>query len=300
MLTVTALSADGRVLDQIRSGPFTSTVHSIFDSVINLRPSDGGLVSLAARHVDNAPNTVVLDAASMAPLRARLDRRVVSSDAHGSRLVCAGLFTIDLSDTASWTPVLPVLSWPSEADGLVRMATELGHVVAREGQPGGIRPRPVATDTIDARVSLMLESATRQLMAALAMRDLNAATHWASRIVGLGPGLTPSGDDFITGLAAVIAAPGTRIHALQPWMAELVRSHEANTNPISWIAMHEAVEGRARESIIDVLSAVAAGDAEALRSAARKVIRIGKTSGTDIVTGMQAGLHLEKELRGVA
>lgn len=297
MLTVTALTADGRLLDRIRSGRFAGTVHSIFDSVVNLRPADGGLVSLAARHVDNAPNTVVVDVESLSALTPRLGAGVVGRESH---LVCPGLFTVDLTATAPWAPVLPDLSAAAASDVLVRMATELGRIVDREGQLGGIRPRPDAEGTIGAQVSHTLEAVSRQLVATLAAGDLDAATRWAGRLVGLGPGLTPSGDDFITGLAATIAAPGTRIHTLRPWVAELVRTHEANTNAISWIAMHEAARARVRESIVRILTAVAADDTDALRAAARAVIRIGKTSGTDIVTGMQAGLHLEKELRGVA
>lgn len=292
-----ALTADGRLLERVRTGRFDGVVHSVFDSVVNVRTTEGGLATLVARHLDNAPGTVVVDVPSMAPLRAQPGARVVGRDA---RLVCPGRFTVDVAGARSWTAELPDLADEAEADGLARMAAELGRILDRDGRAGGIRPRREPTGTIEARVASALGEGARRLLEALATGDLDAADRWARRIVGLGPGLTPSGDDFITGLAATLAAPGTRIHALAPWAAELVAACRARTNAISWTAMHEATQGRMRESIVTVLSAVAAGDAEALRPAARKVISIGKTSGTDIVTGMQAALHLERELRGAA
>jgi hypothetical protein len=294
--TVRAISVDDHLLGRVLRGGLAGEIHSTFDSVVNISvPS--GLITVAARHLDNAPNTVVIDSASMSPLRARLGGRVV---AHGPRLVCPGHFSIDLDGAAIWHADLPDLSAVVQSQRLEQMVTELERLVDREGQPGGIRPRRGAQGTIEQEVSRVLDLAAHALVRSLAAGDLAAAIAWAERLIGLGPGLTPSGDDFVTGLAAVIASPGTRMHALLPWVQELVRDSEPRTNVISWTAMHEAAHGRVRESITAVLRAVAAGDPEALRPAARKVIRIGKTSGTDIVTGVQAGLHLEKELRGVA
>ena len=298
MTTLRAISVDDHLLRRVLRGGLAGEIHSIFDSVVNIS-APSGLITVAARHLDNAPNTVVIDSASMSPLRTRLGGRVV---AHGPRLVCPGHFSIDLDDAAVWHADLPDLSTvaQSQSQALEQMVTELERLVDREGQPGGIRPRRGAQGTIEREVSRVLDLAAHALVRSLAAGDLDAATAWAERLIGLGPGLTPSGDDFVTGLAAALAAPGTRMHALLPWVQELVRDSEPRTNVISWTAMHEAAHGRVRESITAVLRAVAAGDPEALRPAARKVIQIGKTSGTDIVTGMQAGLHLEKELRGVA
>lgn len=295
--TATALTADGRLLERIRTGRLEGAVHSVFDSVVNVRTADVGLVSLVARDVDNAPNTLVMEVPSMAPLRARPGAHVLARD---GRLVCHGRFTVDVAKATAWTAELPDLAGEAESDGLARMATELGRILDREGRRGGIRPRPEPAGTIETGVSRTLAEATQRLIESLGTGDLDAAGRWAERLIGLGPGLTPSGDDFLTGLAAALAAPGTRIHALAPWAVELVATCRARTNAISWTAMYEATRGRVRESIVSVLSAVAAGDAEALRPAARKVISIGKTSGTDIVTGMQAALHLERELRGAA
>ncbi|MGW5240118.1 DUF2877 domain-containing protein [Monashia sp. NPDC004114] len=291
-----ALTADAALLGLIRSGRFAGTVHSTFASVVNLRTTKGDLFSVAARHVDNAPNTVVVDVTSLSHLRAPRGATVVS---HGSGLACPARFTIDVANASPWTPTVPDLCRTARSDGLAQLAAELGRVIDRDGRPGGIRPRD-GQGTIDARVSRALQVGTNGLVRALAQGDRAAATLWGGRVIGLGPGLTPSGDDFVTGLAAMVAAPGTRIHALGPWLRRLVWTHRTRTNVISWTAMHEAARGRVRESLIAVLDAVAAGDAGALHSAARRVITIGNTSGTDIVTGMQAALHLERELRGAA
>ena len=296
-MTVRAISADQDLLERVLGRGFAGEVHSVFDAVINVQGTDGGLITLAAAHLGNAPNTILLGAASLSPLRARLGRRVVGES---PRLVCPGIFAIDLTEASGWRPELPDLSEQAAGDGLAAMATELGLILADAGRLGGIRPGLRDEGSIAHEVSRTLEAASEGFVEALADGDLTRATGWAQRLIGLGPGLTPSGDDFLTGFAAVCASPGTRVHTLLPWVQDVVRTAADRTNLISWTAMHEAAAGRVRESIVSLLTAVAAGDVAAVQSAARTVISIGSTSGTDIVGGMQAALHLEKEMRGVA
>lgn len=67
-----------------------------------------------------------------------------------------------------------------------------------------------------------LEEQSSGLLNALANDSMEEATHYAIRLMGLGPGLTPSGDDFLVGLFAVIHLPRSPISKYQPWCREVV------------------------------------------------------------------------------
>lgn len=255
------------------------------------------LFTLACRTLDNAPNTIVVDCSSFAGLDLAPGTALISADGW---LAVDDSLIVDCRNTHPWTPGVPDFSplLGKGPEGLTRVSTTLERVMGQRGVLGGIRSHRLPANAIEAEVARLLREATRSLIAAMGRGDVAATFHWGSRLIGLGPGLTPAGDDFLTGLLALCAAPSMRLHAYTALLAELVRTHQGATTDISFTTLKEAARGRVRESIMAVLDAVANDNQDTLETAAQKVIAIGKTSGTDIVSGMQAGLQLENELRG--
>jgi hypothetical protein len=107
-------------------------------------------------------------------------------------------------------------------------------------------------------------------------------------LVGWGPGLTPSGDDVLVGLAAG--------HALQPgrWGAGTVTAHAAQaaqtrTTFVSRALLDAAASGRFAPALV-ALSA--ADDAAGRAGAIARVAAIGSRSGLDLLVGVGAGLEM--------
>jgi hypothetical protein len=109
-------------------------------------------------------------------------------------------------------------------------------------------------------------------------------------LIGLGPGLTPSGDDFLGG--AMIAA-----HALnRPEVA--VRLHrniaptaERATNSISRAHLDAAAKGAGGARLHAALNSILAGDPDRLPACVEAVGRIGHTSGWDALAGAAMALR---------
>jgi hypothetical protein len=100
-------------------------------------------------------------------------------------------------------------------------------------------------------------------------------------LVGLGPGLTPSGDDFLCGALAMLDALGE--HAIQAALAHAVGdAAPAQTSPLAACLLRAAAAGHVGERLHDVVSALLVGDAAAAAAAAR---RIGHSSGWDMLAG---------------
>jgi hypothetical protein len=104
-------------------------------------------------------------------------------------------------------------------------------------------------------------------------------------LIGLGPGLTPSGDDLVGGtLVALREAGRTAVaEALAAWALPLARR---STGTISFAHLRAAAAGEAAAAIHDVLVALAAGSDEALAAALAGVGGVGHSSGFDALAGI--------------
>lgn len=280
---IAARSADQALLDRLRAGSLQARVHSVFPRTINLCcASDGALYALAVRGADNAPGTMVVDLASFAGTAVR-----PGAVARGSaeRLVVGPDVAVAVGCAEPWSAVLPVL-------GLGRVPlTVLQDVLARHGVAGGISALAAPGDAMANATARRLGEATDGLCRALADGDLRRVHEYGGRLVGLGPGLTPSGDDFLVGIATACALRGA--HEGLSVLRTVVEENAPRTNRISSATMAHAVRGRVCESIVALAQALVEGDAALTRARAQRVIGIGATSGTDIVAGLLAGLALD-------
>jgi hypothetical protein len=284
-----AVSADAGFLAWTSDPAFGARVHSVFTRVVNLECSrTGTLYTVACAGTDNAPTTLVVDAPSFDGLAPVVGAPVTCT---GRTLRSGPAFAVSLDGARRWSPALP--EWP--ADGMP--ARWLRDVVAHRGPTGGLG---IVGGTDDARDGLAcaLGRVTAALERALARGDAAEARVLGARLVGLGPGLTPSGDDYLVGLATVCNVPGSPVAQLRPLVAGLVADGTQRTNAISHAAMAHAAEGRVRESIGELLAAMARRDRPATEERARQVLSIGASSGADILTGVLAGLELAQVGRG--
>ncbi|MFM9370721.1 DUF2877 domain-containing protein [Streptomyces sp. Da 82-17] len=111
----------------------------------------------------------------------------------------------------------------------------------------------------------------------------------AYRLLGLGPGLTPSGDDFLCGLLlAAHVAP-----APPPWLAplaRLARDAEGRTSLVSASLLRHAADGHCVAQAARVLRAAGAGDD--LAPPLNALLAVGHSSGGDLLHGMCAGARV--------
>ncbi|MEV0583412.1 DUF2877 domain-containing protein [Nonomuraea sp. NPDC050310] len=126
----------------------------------------------------------------------------------------------------------------------------------------------------------------------------------AEQLVGLGPGLTPSGDDVLCGLLVTLrhlgrAARVPRAMWLADWLAPTVTfDARTRTTPLSATLLHCAAAGAASPEVSGVLRGLT-GRAP-LEAAVRRLRAVGHTSGADLAQGISIGLDSVLELSGSA
>ncbi len=214
------------------------------------------------------------------------------------RLWIAPSIRIGLERASLWEPVGPAATsrgLASRIRGLfdsidAAPARELGTLIPLlrrlfEGGPG--TPALIGDPVLDA-------AGPHAIGAALACRDRDEAAlegHVAA-LVGLGRGMTPSGDDFVGGLLFVLRrVPGLCPVAFVEGACSMVTSWADRTNAVSFAMLsdHAVGHGNAAEhEIVSSLCGVAPGIAP--RGAVERLVRIGHSSGWDHLAGMVAAL----------
>jgi len=208
--------------------------------------------------------------------RVHPDDRVTGS---ACRLDVANHAVIALDHVIAWHPRR--LSYPRDASRLEQnLALARRHATAAFGHP---------LECTAWSASARLQRLSTQLCEALSNRDREAARLHGRALLGLGPGLTPSGDDFLLGLFAVLHIDQSPCARFRGLCTDIVEDLEHRTNAISAAALTAAAQGRVRETIDTLLSALMTGDEATVRRALDRVLRIGSTSGRDIVSGIVAG-----------
>jgi hypothetical protein len=147
-----------------------------------------------------------------------------------------------------------------------------------------------------------LADAARELGTAVRVGDAGAAGRSAARVVGLGTGLTPSGDDFLCGLLAALWCTSREGDAdrcfVVEWGSALANLLDA-TNAISATYLECAIAGCFPETLSALAAAFASNHAgrthEDPRRALDGLCAVGHSSGVDTATGFLFGLWLRTD-----
>lgn len=123
---------------------------------------------------------------------------------------------------------------------------------------------------------------------ALRANDLPAFEAAAQRVLGLGPGLTPSGDDFIGAILFALAhLPRTGWQVDLPALRGRIRAAAVSaTNLISAALLDDLMAGRSHRALHEMLAALDSGDVAGIEAAAQALLRIGASSGADMLAGL--------------
>lgn len=243
--------------------------------------------------MDNAPNTLVTDIASFSKRGLTIGDQVY---AEGDRLCVGKNAAIMLQQVHVWRSKLP--SYPKDEEVLRNHVAAAQLWIESHGKTGGMK-RPAETgNPFEQEMERLLSERSEGLLEALSKGEVSLATHYAIQLIGLGPGLTPSGDDFLVGLFAVMNLTNGPLFKIRHVCEQVVAASADRSNPISYMALMKAASGQVRESIGDFMNHMIHGSKTEVISSLSRVLDIGSTSGTDIALGLVNGLKLSIESNG--
>ncbi len=140
-----------------------------------------------------------------------------------------------------------------------------------------------------------------ELLAARDTRDTSRMLDAAMRLVGLGEGLTPSGDDFLGGYlftlrhldTAYPLLPSFDWEAVEAWLTGVA----SRTNAISFCLLSDLAYGHGPEPLHSAVDAALAGaQPHEIAQHASRVAGIGQTSGREMLVGVTMAMGLFPEV----
>lgn len=275
-LELTAQKRDILLTPQSLDGP--GRLHSLYRSSVNLLLDNGCFCTLFAPIDDEGPWGIILKTkVEFTDPRWQLEKDLPIRAEKG-RLFLGGLEV----DTAGETFSCAIDSMehpisPAEAlRGLRRLE-----------EPAKLLSAPHCSDVLEHELYLRGE----QLKASLLAGDGTGIESAAERLAGLGIGLTPSGDDMLTGcLAALLHCLGAEDFCVNSLRSAMERLTDRTTF-ISGQMMRAACEGRFRSSLRQLIRALGSDDETGLDAALQAVLAVGATSGYDMLRGVRTAFE---------
>lgn len=261
------------------------SVHSVFRAAANLSTASG-LVTVVAASRPAGPSTIVTDLSSLEGLALQPGQ---TGEITAERLLM-GHLELDLTRAADWRPA-PVDRRPLAAT-VAELAARLAGVRLGEGRTG---PTPETTP-FQAAIAAELDARTRDFTGAVARRHLDDARRAALRLLGLGQGLTPSGDDWLAGFVFAAHYHPDRIGIALPAVAAVAQP--GATVDVSLSILRNALQGRAIDPLHRLLAALTRPAGPGIDEALAALADVGHSSGTDMALGLLAAAHLTTNPQG--
>jgi hypothetical protein len=235
--------------DLVGTGPWTGRVLSAHPRALNILRADGLVVS------------VVADSSSMSAMGVLVPRLPAEQPGPQAAVVMEGatlrIFPLVALDCAK------AAAWEGKADRAAVLGMSFSLVAALQanlmslGNPGGLLGVLGGEGTVFSdRARSALESGRPE------------------ELVGLGPGLTPAGDDFLMGV--MLAYPGFDCSRLEGALQ--------GTTPAGRTLLSMAMQGRFPAYLLQFVGTVASGSVD-VEEAVRTACAHGETSGTDALAG---------------
>jgi hypothetical protein len=209
---------------------------------------------------------------------------------------------IDLSGAEEWEPFT---IGPEEADSMTLVNERVGRLFSKFPWPvpdsglgpvisaiaGGRNPEIIPSDPFFSRAIHPIIAITKACL----NKEIVQVAQIGRELIGLGPGLTPSGDDFMGGLLFVFhwlkrIFPEDFFWDDQP-ILNLIDWSFSRTNPISHAILRDLSSGHGPEPLHDILNfLLCGGDQEKMALDIDRLCGVGHSSGSDIIAGLLTGM----------
>jgi hypothetical protein len=216
---------------------------------------------------------------------------------------------IDLSAALEWNPsglVATKRTSPAERWAFFRRLLGVLHLLeVPEGMGGAVRMAYALVENKSLPSSLpgtltgRINDSMLSLAGACLERDLGSVVRRGREIVGLGPGLTPSGDDFLGGLLFTARSLQKIYPEKFPWteeaISELLDWARTRTHPISHAILSDLARGHGPEPLHDLVTGLLGGtELDPVMKAVLRLADIGHSSGWDMLAGVMIGMGMVK------
>ena len=288
---VEAVSMSWRVGRVLREDGWSGEILAVHPHSCYLMDEDGAIYAIVQESLGNGPLNLVVSASSTEPFQSLSAGETVRST--GDVLLLSDALDIGMAQAQLWDPK-PYVALGGDAEGLRRALAALRQAATTDPPEKSLAvllpylqeedlPAPLLKVPHFPRSHALMGG----LAESLARRNRRGLKVVTSSLAGLGPGLTPAGDDFLAGvlLALALAQEHEPDADLKGIGSMLLETAAPRTHEISAAYLKAAHAGEASDRWHRLLGALGSGEPSAIAEAARGVTRTGETSGADMLAG---------------
>jgi hypothetical protein len=286
--------------------PRFGKVHSIFNKATNIT-FDETLLSLLSDELPRMPNSVRLRSVVTDELLPNLKPDMQVCVGNDTLVITPCNFSFHLSNTPLWEPRPDVTAYLWNREIVTQHTRLLTRFLARKPYQDGLAPLIgplfLGQPLQETPLSWLAMPKLRLLAQASWQQNIAGVEEATLGLAGLGPGLTPSGDDVLGGFAAVMALLSSQLSAdsksRKHIAATITAVAKPRTTKLSAALLEYASRGELSEPFGTLLLSLMlpAEKIETVLKAADGVLAFGASSGRDTLLGMLLGLRaLEGEI----
>jgi len=251
-------------------------IHSIFQHAINLIDHSDWIITILPDNYSAGPQTVILTQEGFAEFMS-LDYKVMDTCDLGN--------IIDTEDAITITARAIDKSMLKDITRIHRNTDYFESILSQRGNKNGLLGQSSIYSKYAAPIMTEIENSFSQ-------GKYEQAADNILKLTGLGPGLTPSGDDFILGILAVFRFCLVPQDIICTLTRKIINDAKTRTNIISYNMLRQGAMGGFPEWVEDMVLSVICENSEDIDIAFSKILKIGSSSGSDISAGMLFGFKL--------
>lgn len=271
---------------------FDALIQSVFDSAVNLRLADADrLITVLVSDHYELPQGIRISTKGL-PLQS-LSPGLHAASRGGILRFDSSPLTVDLRGAPVWKCRVPELNLDMESLAVQKACAIIWDLLNKEqrNKNADIIADELLQANTGSPLSRRISQPLRELVTSAGRFDVQGALRAATEMVGLGPGVTPSGDDiligFLAGLWSMAGLDQAQISFIRSFGMELIKLAQ-KTGEISRTYIFHATQGQFSSSLSHLAEAIATGGDD--EAAAQTAMSVGHSSGMDSVTGLLIGL----------
>ncbi len=264
---------------------FTAQVHGVFTHAVNLSLlTTGQLITLVTRGEPDLPQGIRLDTPESFTFEG-LSTGKKTFCRNGTLSLTDGELLVDLHIAKLWKCNLQALAINIH-DPLVNKSWQCAMNLINQEYTGTQNGSLGFQFTIVCKINEI----SKELITFTQQMDEISFERTIKKLIGLGPGLTPAGDDFLVGfLAGLWSTAGKNarhVHFLRQ-IRNAVERNSYRTNDISLIYLYHATHGQVSSRLRDLAGVISCGKSNGdLEKAIEASIHVGHISGFMATKGL--------------
>lgn len=276
-MVYTVRSMDECLIHQWQNGEvFSYRLHSRFSHAINWMDTEGDMITFLSQGLPNGPNTLIVDIQSFDDWQL-VESAALMRTSEGLSLSASNIELFIHDDLQVWQTELP------------RLAKINPNIILAIHQFLSLHNGDL--QEIEKKIYYKLDDNHKALCKAMDAKNYTDVIECIQANIGLGLGLTPSGDDRLVGFLLGCFIQSRRNIDLLEAIQKAIKMSRDRTNDISYAMLKHASAGRFNEWLMVLANVIVCNDIEALDGAIQKVFSIGSRSGGDMLKGLVLSLE---------